>query len=105
MDSKNGETNIKWVRSWERVVQELSIWDRMTKVKPLSSSSSKISILDIRSQGWKREMETLKQLNHPHIPKYLDYFEKVIEKDDSTFGDGIQKGSKSRRYFETESSI
>ena len=40
----------------------------------------KNSILDIRSQGWKREMETLKQLNHPHIPKYLDYFEKVIEK-------------------------
>jgi formylglycine-generating enzyme len=40
----------------------------------------KNSILDIRSQGWKREMETLKHLNHPQIPKYLDYFDKVIEK-------------------------
>ena len=42
----------------------------------------KNSILDIRSQGWKREMETLKQLNHPHIPKYLDYFEKIKSKND-----------------------
>ena len=27
-----------------------------------------------------REIETLRQINHPQIPKYLDYFEKVIEK-------------------------
>ena len=40
----------------------------------------KNSILDIRSQGWKREIETLKQINHPQIPKYLDYFDKIVEK-------------------------
>ena len=40
----------------------------------------KNSVLDIRSQGWKREMETLKQINHPKIPKYLDYYETVEEK-------------------------
>ncbi len=40
----------------------------------------KNSILDVQSQSWKREIETLKQINHPQIPRYLDYFEKVIEK-------------------------
>ena len=40
----------------------------------------KNSILDVQSQSWKREIETLQQLNHPQIPQYLDYFEKVIEK-------------------------
>ena len=40
----------------------------------------KNSVLDIRSQSWKREIETLKQINHPQIPKYLDYFEDLIGK-------------------------
>ena len=37
----------------------------------------KNSVLDIRSTGWKREMETLKSLHHPQIPKYIDYFIQV----------------------------
>ena len=40
----------------------------------------KNSVLDIRSQSWKREIETLKQINHPQIPKYLDYFEDLTWK-------------------------
>ena len=40
----------------------------------------KNSILDIHAQSWKREIETLKLMNHPRIPKYLDYFDKLVEK-------------------------
>ena len=39
----------------------------------------KSSILDITSQSWKREIDTLQQMKHPQLPKYIGFYDKLIE--------------------------